>query len=220
MIIERAEQKLSIEKSSPGRRCIRFRKAERYGSAKSLPSSCLRTDVPRLPELSELDVVRHFTGLSRLNYSLDTNFYPLGSCTMKYNPRAYEEIAGMAEFASAHPWSPDAAVQGTLEFMHELEKMLREICGFPSFTLQPAAGAHGELTGVLVAKAYHAGRGDRVRTEIIIPDSAHGTNPATAAVAGYSVVGIKSGRDGRVDVASLREKLSAKTALVMLTVPN
>lgn len=212
--------RLSIEKSVKGRRCIRFPAARGKKAGELVPASFLRKSAARLPELSELEVVRHFTCLSRLNYSLDTNFYPLGSCTMKYNPRIYEEIPAWPEFAGAHPWSPDSLVQGTLEFLYGLERELSELCGMDAFTLQPAAGAHGELAGVLVARAYHRKRKDSARTEIIIPDSAHGTNPATANMGGFSVVGIKSGPDGRVDVQALKKNLGPKTALVMLTVPN
>ncbi len=215
------EQKLSIEKSVSGRRCIRFPvKSRSQGRACGLAPKFLRHAPAGLPELSELDVIRHFTCMSRLNHSLDTHFYPLGSCTMKYNPRAYEDAAGMPEFTGAHPWSPDEAVQGTLAFLYRLERSLSELCGMDAFTLQPAAGAHGEFTGVLIARAYYLKRGDPARTEIIIPDSAHGTNPATAGMGGFSVSGINSAVGGRVDITALKKALSSKTAMVMLTVPN
>ena len=180
----------------------------------------MRQKTPNLPQLSEFDVIRHFTNLSRLNYSLDTHFYPLGSCTMKYNPRAYEVLAGLENFTSLHPFADVSCAQGTLEIMYNLERTLSELCGFEEFTLQPAAGAHGEWTGVLVAKAFHAANKDAARTEVIVPDTAHGTNPATANMGGLSVINIKSGPDGCVDLDELKKHLSPKTALVMLTVPN
>ena len=213
------KQALSIEKSAPGRRAARFTPAAKKPSA-YLPSAYLRKSKPRLPELSEFDVVRHYSNLARLNFSLDTHFYPLGSCTMKYNPKSNEEIASLPAFASAHPQAPDTVVQGTLEFMHGLEKMLCAMTGLDAFTLQPAAGAHGEWTGILAARAYHLSRGDNSRTEIVVPDSAHGTNPASAAMGGFSVITVKSGADGRVDPEELRKYVGPKTAMVMLTIPN
>ncbi|MGB2579977.1 glycine dehydrogenase subunit 2 [Elusimicrobium simillimum] len=209
---------LSIEKSVQGKRGIVFSKAS--AADKYLPASALRTSKINLPELSEFEVVRHFTNLSRLNYSLDTHFYPLGSCTMKYNPRAYEAVAAMAPFTDVHPYADESLAQGTLEFMYNLERDLSDICGLHSFTLQPAAGAHGEWTGVLIAKAFHNANKDKQRTEVIIPDTAHGTNPATANMGGLTVVNIKSGADGCVDLEALKAVLGPKTALVMLTVPN
>lgn len=211
--------KLSIEGSVPGRRAVRFPKASRKAES-LLPASALRKTAPKLPEMSELDVVRHYTNLSRLNYSLDTHFYPLGSCTMKYNPKAYEELSALPEFTSVHPFAPDAVAQGTLEFLYKMEKMLCDICGLPAVTLQPAAGAHGEWTGILLARAYHKAKGDTARTEIVVSDSSHGTNPASAAMGGFSVVTVKSGPDGRVDLAELKKHIGPKTAMVMLTVPN
>jgi len=209
---------LSIEKSVPGKRGIKFPKAD--NPSKYLSASAARKTAPKLPEMSEFDVIRHFTNMSRLNYSLDTHFYPLGSCTMKYNPRAYEKLAGLENFTAQHPFSDVSFVQGTLEIMYNLERTLSELCGFEQFTLQPAAGAHGEWTGVLIAKAYHAAKKDAARTEVIVPDTAHGTNPATANMGGLSVVNIKSGADGCVDLEELKKALGPKTALVMLTVPN
>ncbi len=214
-----AERLLSIEKSAPGRRAVRFPKAAKPASA-YLAQNCLRANPPRLPELSEFDVVRHYTNLSRLNFSLDTHFYPLGSCTMKYNPKANEELASLAGFAGLHPAAPDCAAQGTLEAMYRLEKLLCEITGLAAFTLQPSAGAHGEWAGILISRAYHAKRGDTARTEIVVADSSHGTNPASAALGGFSVVCVNSGSDGRVDVAELKKHIGPKTALVMLTIPN
>jgi len=211
--------KLSIEESVPGRRAVRFPRAGRKAEG-LLPASAMRKAAPKLPELSELDVVRHYTNLSRLNYSLDTHFYPLGSCTMKYNPKAYEELSALPEFSSVHPFSPDTVSQGTLEFLYRMEKLLCDICGLPAATLQPAAGAHGEWTGILLARAYHKAKGDSARTEIVVSDSSHGTNPASASMGGFSVVTVKSGPDGRVDIAELKKHIGPKTAMVMLTVPN
>ena len=212
-------EKLSIEKSVPGRRGVRFAAASKPASA-WLAGAALRAVPPRLPELNEFEVVRHYTRLSRLNYCLDTHMYPLGSCTMKYNPRVNEEVAGLDGFAGAHPAAPDAAVQGTLEILYRLERMLSEVTGLAAFTLQPAAGAHGEFTGILIAAAHHRANKDRRRTEIIVSDSAHGTNPASAVLGGYTVKTVASGPDGRVDVAALQAALGPQTALVMLTVPN
>ena len=212
-------EKLSIEKSVPGRRGVRFAKASKAASA-WLPEATLRKKPPRLPEMGEFEVVRHYTRLSRLNFCLDANFYPLGSCTMKYNPRANEEIAGLDGFTAAHPCAPDSAVQGTLEVLHRLEKLLCELTGLAAFTLQPAAGAHGEFTGILIAAAYHRSRKDRKRTEILVADSSHGTNPASAALGGFAVNTVPSRPDGRLDLAALKAALGPRTAMVMLTVPN
>ncbi|NCD23215.1 MAG: glycine dehydrogenase subunit 2 [Spartobacteria bacterium] len=212
-------EKLSIEKSVPGRRGVRFARPEKPASA-WLPESALRKTPPRLPELSEFDVVRHYTRLSRLNFCLDTHLYPLGSCTMKYNPRANEEIAALDGFAGLHPAAPDSAAQGTLEVLWRLEKMLCALTGLAAFTLQPAAGAHGEFTGILIAAAYHRSRKDRKRTEILVADSSHGTNPASAALGGFAVKTVASRPDGRLDLAALQAALGPQTAMVMLTVPN
>ena len=212
-------EKLSIEKSVPGRRGVRFARPAQPVST-WLPQSALRKTPPRLPELSEFDVVRHYTRLSRLNYCLDTHLYPLGSCTMKYNPRANEEIAALDGFAAAHPAAPDAAAQGTLEVLWRLEKMLCALTGLAAFTLQPAAGAHGEFTGILIAAAYHRSRRDRKRTEILVADSSHGTNPASAALGGFAVKTVASRPDGRLDLEALKAALGPQTAMVMLTVPN
>ncbi|MDR0953591.1 MAG: aminomethyl-transferring glycine dehydrogenase subunit GcvPB [Elusimicrobiota bacterium] len=210
---------LSIEKSVDGRRGIKYTPAKK-SAEQYLPQNMLRKAAPKLPALSEFDTVRHFTNLSRLNVSLDTHFYPLGSCTMKYNPKAYEALASLDNFTSVHPYAPVDSVQGSLEIIYGLEELLKAITGLDAFTLQPSAGAHGEFTGALIAKAYHNFNKDKNRTEIIIPDTAHGTNPATAAMAGCTVVNIKSGSDGRVDLEELKKALSPKTALLMLTVPN
>lgn len=210
---------LSIEKSRPGRRGVRLEKAEK-SPENYISAAYFRKAAPNLPQMSELDAVRHFTNLSRQNYCLDTHFYPLGSCTMKYNPKAYDALSALEPFCAAHPFAPEEAVQGTLEILYNLQELLKEITGLAAFTLQPAAGAHGELTGILTARAYFDARKDKKRTEVIVPDTAHGTNPATSNMAGYRVVNIKSGPDGCVDKEALKNALSERTAVVMLTVPN
>ena len=179
----------------------------------------LRDDLP-LPEVAENDVVRHFVHLSRLNYAIDTGFYPLGSCTMKYNPKINEDMARLPGFADIHPLQPEATVQGALQVQYELQRFLAEIAGFDAVTLQPAAGAHGELVGVLAIRGYHESRNDTARTKILVPDAAHGTNPATAAMVGYHVVTIPSDARGNVDVAKLRAAVGLDTAGLMLTNPN
>ena len=185
-----------------------------------LPSEYLREDSPELPEISELELVRHYTLLSKKNYSIDSGFYPLGSCTMKYNPKINEDMAANPGFSKIHPYQPEETVQGALELMYNLSKSLCEITGMDEVTLQPAAGAHGELTGLMLIKAYHEKRGDLKRKKIIVPDSAHGTNPASAAVAGFQVVEVKSLKDGSVDVESLKEVLNDEIAGLMLTNPS
>lgn len=184
-----------------------------------LPAGLVRQDLP-LPELAELDVIRHYTRLSQLNYSIDTGYYPLGSCTMKYNPKINEDIARFPGFAFTHPLQPIETVQGNLALMYTLQEWLKEIAGFAGVTLQPAAGAHGELTGVLMIRAYHRSRGDSLRDKILIPDSAHGTNPATSAMSGLRVVEIKSDARGNVDLEALRQECDNTLAGLMLTNPN
>ncbi len=173
-----------------------------------------------LPEVSELDVVRHFTHLSRLNHAIDIGFYPLGSCTMKYNPKLNEDVARMPGFNWIHPLQPEETVQGALRVQYELQNLLAEIAGFEAVTLQPAAGAQGELVGVLTIRAYHQARGDTQRTKILVPDAAHGTNPATAAMCGFQVVTIKSDKRGNVDLEHLAKLVGPDTAGLMLTNPN
>ena len=185
-----------------------------------LPSEYLREEAPELPEVSELELVRHYTLLSKKNYSIDSGFYPLGSCTMKYNPKINEDMAANPGFSKIHPYQPEETVQGALELMYNLSKSLCEITGMDEVTLQPAAGAHGELAGLMLIKAYHEKRGDLKRKKIIVPDSAHGTNPASAAVAGFQVVEVKSLKDGSVDVESLKEVLNDEIAGLMLTNPS
>ena len=173
-----------------------------------------------LPEVSESDVVRHYTNLSQMNFGVDTGFYPLGSCTMKYNPKINEEIANMPAFAALHPLQPSSTVKGAEEMLEGLDKALAEITGMKKFTLLPCAGAHGELTGLMLIREYHISRGDLARTKIIVPDSAHGTNPASAAVCGLDIVVVKSQANGLVDVESLKPLLGPDIAGIMLTNPN
>jgi glycine dehydrogenase subunit 2 len=184
-----------------------------------LPEEFLRKELP-LPELSELDVVRHFTHLSRMNYSIDGGFYPLGSCTMKYNPRINEVVARLDGFTKVHPLQPIETVQGSLVVMYMLQELLKEITGMGAISLQPAAGAHGELVGTLIIRAYHHARGDLKRTKILLPDSAHGTNPASSSMAGFEVVNIPSDARGNVDLAKLKEVCDDTVAGLMLTNPN
>ena len=189
-------------------------------SADVLDSKYLRNDAPELPEVSELDAVRHFTRISQRNHGVDSGFYPLGSCTMKYNPKVNELVARFDGFAKIHPYQEEKTVQGALELMYDLGGMLSEITAMEEFTLQPAAGAHGELTGLMIMKSYHQKRNDEKRTKIIVPDSAHGTNPSSAAVAGFDVVEIKSNDKGLVDMEALKTAVGDDTAGFMLTNPN
>ena len=188
--------------------------------SETLPPELLRDDAPLLPEVSELDVVRHYTELSHLNYGVDTGFYPLGSCTMKYNPKVNDWAAGLSGFEQLHPLQPDHTVQGVLEALKDLERWLLEITGMDAMSLQPAAGAQGEFTGILVILAYLKNRGQDQRTVILVPDSAHGTNPATASMAGCTVKVVPSNQRGQVDVDALRALVDENVAGLMLTNPN
>jgi glycine dehydrogenase subunit 2 len=212
-------QPLLSELHAPGRSSFKVPHAP-AGALDGIPAEHRRSTPLALPEIDEPSVVHHFVRLSHLNYSVDSGLYPLGSCTMKYNPKINEQGARLPGFASLHPLAPDALAQGTLELMWELQGQLGEIGGFPAVSLQPAAGAHGELTGILVIRAFHLARGDIERDEVIVPDSSHGTNPATASMAGFRTVTIKSTEDGLVDIEALREALGPKTAAVMLTNPS
>ncbi|HDM70104.1 MAG: aminomethyl-transferring glycine dehydrogenase subunit GcvPB [Thermotoga sp.] len=185
-----------------------------------IPKKFIRSTPLNLPKLSEPEVVRHYTNLSRMNYSIDVGFYPLGSCTMKYNPKMNEIISRFEGFTFIHPYQPEESVQGALRIMYELQEKLKKITGMDHFTLQPSAGAHGEFTGMLIIKKYHEDRGDFKRKKVLIPDSAHGTNPASSAMCGFEVVELKSGKDGRVDLAELKSKLNDEVAALMLTNPN
>ncbi len=184
-----------------------------------LPASALRDDLP-LPDNSELDVVRHYTRLSHRTFAIDLGFYPLGSCTMKYNPRINEAMAALPGFKDLHPYAPDELAQGALQVMYDLERALTAIFGMSAFTLNPAAGAHGELTALFIAKAYFEKRGEHERRTVIVPDTAHGTNPASAAMVGYNVVSLKSDARGRVGLDELRAALGDDTAVCMMTNPN
>jgi glycine cleavage system P protein (glycine dehydrogenase) subunit 2 len=185
-----------------------------------IPPEARRATPPALPELAEPEVVRHYVNLSQLNYAVDTGFYPLGSCTMKYNPKLNEWAARLPGFAGLHPLTPDSVAQGTLALLFELEAMLAELSGMDAVTLQPAAGAQGELTGILMIRAYHRARADDVRTEVLVPDSSHGTNPATASMAGFRTITIPSAADGGVDLDAFRAALGPRTAAIMITNPS
>ncbi len=185
-----------------------------------IPGKLLRDRDANLPEVSEPEVVRHYTSLSRLNHGVDVGFYPLGSCTMKYNPKINEDVSRLEGFSKVHPYQPDETIQGSLRLLYELNKILCEITGMDGVTLQPAAGSHGELTGMMIIKAYHKNRGDEGRDKILIPDSAHGTNPSSAAMAGFQVVEIPSNDRGSVDVEALKDMVGKDTAGLMLTNPN
>lgn len=208
---------LIFELSKPGRRGVSVPECD--VPEQKIPSELCR-EQPPLPEVSEIDVVRHFTRLSQFNHAVDINFYPLGSCTMKYNPKINEVLARLPGFAAIHPLQDPRTVQGILALMYRLQNYLAEIAGFDAVSLQPAAGAHGELTGILIARAYFDSIGDHGRTTVLIPDSAHGTNPATAAMAGYKVVEVKSDARGNVDLDELRRLAGPDTAALMITNPN
>jgi glycine dehydrogenase subunit 2 len=212
-----AVEPLIHELSKPGRRGVRFPAPDVPETP--LPEGLLRERLD-WPEVSEIDVIRHFTRLSQKNHAIDIGMYPLGSCTMKYNPKINEAVARLPGFATIHPYQPQSTVQGALQLMWELQAMLGEISGFAEVALQPAAGAQGELTGCLVIRAWHASRGDTARTKMLVPDSAHGTNPATAVMAGFQVVTIPSDARGNVDLAALRAAVGPDTAGLMITNPN
>ncbi len=205
------------ELSSPGRAGVPFPDPDVPRAP--LPESLLRADLP-LPELAEVDVIRHYMHLSRFNYSVDGGFYPLGSCTMKYNPKINEDMARLPGFAFTHPLQPVETVQGNLVLMYTLQEWLKEISGLAAVSLQPAAGAHGELTGVLMMRAYHRARGDAKRVKMLIPDSAHGTNPASSAMSGMTVMQIPSDRRGNVDLEALKAACDETVVGLMLTNPN
>lgn len=215
--------KLIYEKSITSRRGFMPPKSDVPGNRGICPEYA-RGQAPCLPEVSELDVVRHYTNLSRMNFSVDNNFYPLGSCTMKYNPKFTEKIAAMEGFSELHPLMPQMLgggrlSQGALEVIYNTEKLLCEITGMEAFTMQPLAGAHGELTGIMLIAAYHKSKGRR-RKHVIVPDSSHGTNPASAAIAGYDVIVVKTDKTGCMDMEQFRSVLNEDTAAVMLTCPN
>jgi glycine dehydrogenase subunit 2 len=219
-------QPLIFRASASGRRAVRFPTAsdharESAASQPPIPDAVRRTAAPRLPEVSELDLLRHFNKLSHLNHAIDLGFYPLGSCTMKYNPKVNEWAARLPGLAESHPLDPDELAQGSLELEWLLAELLKEISGFPAVSLQPAAGAQGELTGMLMTRAYHRARGEGdQRTKVLVPDSAHGTNPATATMVGYQTVTIPSNDHGGIDLEALREALGPDTAALMITNPS
>lgn len=188
--------------------------------AELFPSEYIREEAPELPEVSELDIMRHYTALSNRNHGVDSGFYPLGSCTMKYNPKINENVARFPGFAHIHPLQDESTVQGALELMHDLQEHLIEITGMDEVTLQPAAGAHGEWTGLMMIRAFHEANNDHNRTKVIVPDSAHGTNPASATVAGLETITVKSDENGLVDLEDLRRVVGEDTAALMLTNPN
>lgn len=215
--------KMIYEKSVSGRRGVRPPECDVFAKIE-IPESLLRRKPAALPEISELDVVRHFTALSRRNHGVDSGFYPLGSCTMKYNPKICEEVSRLEGFAALHPLLPQLRrggmlTQGALQVIFETGRLLSEILGMAEFTMQPMAGAHGELTGIMLIAAYHKSLG-RKKKKVIVPDSAHGTNPASAAIAGYSVVSVQSNDRGVMDLKEFEKTLDGETAAVMMTCPN
>ena len=210
--------KLIFELSKPGRQGFTLPENGYGRCVKELPEGLRRQSEPELPEVSEPDVVRHYTNLSQMNFGVDTGFYPLGSCTMKYNPKVNEEVAAMPGFTGLHPLQP--GVDGAKAVIEGLDKALSAITGMARFTFEPCAGAHGELTGLMIMRSYHMRRGDLARTKVIVPDSAHGTNPASAAVCGLEVVEVKSNAAGLVDVEDLKPLLGPDIAGIMMTNPN
>lgn len=209
---------LIFELSHPGRRGYSLPRNQ-FGHHE-LPAELRRKEDAQLPECDELTVVRHYTNLSNNNFGVNNGFYPLGSCTMKYNPIINEEVAAMPQFAQLHPLQPEHTIQGALKVYYDMQRSLSAITGLEEFTLNPFAGAHGELTGLMVIRAYHQSRGDVKRTKVIVPDSAHGTNPASAAVCGLEIVEVKSTADGVVDVEDLKGLLDDTIAAMMMTNPN
>ena len=210
--------KLIFEISKPGR--IGYNIEHTALPEVKVPHELARVQTAELPQVSEFDVVRHFTNVSQKNFGVETGFYPLGSCTMKYNPKINDELAGLSGFANIHPLQPKDTVQGLLKLYYDTQHILSEISGLAKYSLNPFAGAHGELAGLMIIKAYHQKRGDLKRNKIIVPDSAHGTNPASATVCGFDVVEIKSNPDGTVNLEALKAVLSDEIAGLMLTNPN
>ena len=211
-------RRLLMDRSVPGRTGVSLPASD--VPAQELPDAALLRDDLELPEVTEGEVVRYFSHLSQLNFSVDTNFYPLGSCTMKYNPRVNEAMASLAGIAQLHPAQPDSQAQGTLEIMHRLQAHLAEITGMQATSLAPLAGAHGELSGILMIKACLESRGQGARSKILIPDTAHGTNPASAAMGGFDVVSIPSNADGNIDLEAVRSAADDTLAGVMFTQPT
>ncbi|MBN2910882.1 aminomethyl-transferring glycine dehydrogenase subunit GcvPB [Polycladomyces sp. WAk] len=216
------EKALIFEMSQPGRVAYSLPESDvpEIPLEEAIPAELLRETPAELPEVSELDLIRHYTELSRRNYGVDNGFYPLGSCTMKYNPKINEDMARLPGFAKIHPYQPEETVQGALQLLYELQRDLAEITGMDQVTLQPAAGAQGEWSGLMMIRAYHESRGESQRNKVIVPDSAHGTNPASATVAGFETVTVKSNEKGHVDVEALKQVVGEDTAALMLTNPN
>lgn len=215
------EKALIFELSKPGRVAYSLPECDvpEIDAASLIPEGLLRSKPAELPEVYEVDVIRHYTELSRRNFGIDNGFYPLGSCTMKYNPKINEDVARFAGFAKIHPYQPEESIQGALELLYTLQNDLAALTGMDQVTLQPAAGAHGEWTGLMLIRAYHESRGEK-RTKVIVPDSSHGTNPASATVAGYDTITIKSNERGMVDLEALRAVVGDDTAALMLTNPS
>lgn len=215
------EKALIFELSKPGRVAYSLPECDvpEIDAALLIPEGLLRGKPAELPEVYEVDVIRHYTELSRRNFGIDNGFYPLGSCTMKYNPKINEDVARFAGFAKIHPYQPEESIQGALELLYTLQNDLAALTGMDQVTLQPAAGAHGEWTGLMLIRAYHESRGEK-RTKVIVPDSSHGTNPASATVAGYDTITIKSNERGMVDLEALRAVVGDDTAALMLTNPS
>lgn len=214
------EKALIFELSQPGRISYSLPELDVPSEDELLPTELFREEPAELPEVAELDLMRHYTELSRRNHGVDNGFYPLGSCTMKYNPKINEDVARYAGFAKIHPYQAEETVQGALQLLFELQEDLAEITGMDAVTLQSAAGAHGEWTGLMMIRKYHETRGDIQRNKVIVPDSAHGTNPASATVAGFETITIPSNEKGLVDVEALKQVLGEDTAALMLTNPN
>jgi glycine dehydrogenase subunit 2 len=214
------EEPLVFEQGSPGRTAISLPPVPAGADpAAEIPAALLRGEIAGMPEMAELEVVRHFTRLSQWNWGIDTGFYPLGSCTMKYNPKSSEALARLPGFAGAHPLLPGSMSQGALELIWKLERALSEIAGFPASVMSPAAGAQGELCGLMMIRAYHVARGNP-RHKVLIPDTAHGTNPASAAFNGYSTVTLESGPDGRLHPETVAKAMDEDVAAIMITNPN
>ena len=214
------EQPLLFELGKPGRKAIDLPACDVPLAENLLPAKYLRAAKAALPEVSQLELMRHYTQLSNRNFGVDTGFYPLGSCTMKYNPKVNEDVARYPGLALLHPLQSEDTVQGAMEVLFKMEESLAEIAGMAGVTLQPVAGAHGELTGLKLIRAYHRDRGDLARTKVIVPDSAHGTNPASAAMCGMDAVEIKSEADGSIDLEALKAAVGPDTAALMLTNPS
>lgn len=210
---------LIFERSNPGRKSYSL-PPDTEQDVNDIDSTYIRKKPAKLPEVSELDLIRHYTALSKRNFGIDSGFYPLGSCTMKYNPKINEDIARLDGFINIHPNQPVKTVQGALEVMYHLQKSLEEITGTDEVSLQPAAGAHGEWTALMMIRAFHEENGDLKRTKVLIPDSAHGSNPASATVAGFESVTVKTNVNGLVDLDDLKNVVDENTAALMLTNPN